>query len=166
MCHSFQIVALCSHSLQNSLYFFDHLRVFLCRGRHCTVYFFHCCGVSVFYCDCCHYFLLSVRSVGKYIYIAHVLRSADCRLQSLMESLKIPVCSSRGITFDIIIASEIVWPPALAGSLYQTDSQSPTDLGLTQSDSQSPTDLESTQSQNIGNACTKCIYVHEMPIRK
>ena len=33
-----------------------------------------------------------------------------------------------------------------------------------QSDSQSPTDLESNQSQNIGNARTKCIYVHEIPI--
>ena len=48
----------------------------------------------------------------------------------------------------------------------QSDSQSPTDLESTQSDSQSPTDLESTQSQNIGNARTKCLYVHKMPIRK
>ena len=48
----------------------------------------------------------------------------------------------------------------------QSISQSPTDLESTQSDSQSPTDLESTQSQNIGNARTKCLYVHEMPIRK
>ena len=48
----------------------------------------------------------------------------------------------------------------------QSDSQSPTDLESTQSDSQSPTDLESTQSQNIGNARTKCLYVHGMPIHK
>ena len=51
-------------------------------------------------------------------------------------------------------------------SYCQSNSQSPTDLESTQSDSQSPTDLESTQSQNIGNARTKCLYVHEMPRRK
>ena len=52
-----------------------------------------------------------------YIYFAHVLRSVDCRLQSLMSSLKSLVCASRVIPFDIIIASDIVWPPALANSL-------------------------------------------------
>ena len=47
----------------------------------------------------------------------------------------------------------------------QSNSQSPTDSELTQFDYQSPTYSESTQSQNIGNARTKCLYVHKMPIR-
>ena len=51
------------------------------------------------------------------LYFAHVLRSADCCLHSLVSSLKIPVFASRVIYFDIIIASEIFWPPALANSL-------------------------------------------------
>ena len=46
----------------------------------------------------------------------------------------------------------------------QSDSHIPTDLESTQSDSQSPIDLESTQSQNIGNARTKFLYVHKIPI--
>ena len=55
---------------------------------------------------------------GKiFFYFAHVLRSADCRLHSLMSSLKNPVYDSRVIPFDIIIASEIVWPPDLVNSL-------------------------------------------------
>ena len=54
----------------------------------------------------------------------------------------------------------------MVNCMCKYDSQSPMDLESTQSDSQSPTDLEPTQSQNIGNARTKCIYVHEMPMHK
>ena len=55
---------------------------------------------------------------GKYIYIfAHVLRSADCCLHYLMSSLKITVCASRLIPFEIIIVLDLVWPPALEKSL-------------------------------------------------
>ena len=39
----------------------------------------------------------------------HVLRSADYCLHSRMTSLKITVCASRVIPFDIIIALDIVW---------------------------------------------------------
>ena len=67
-----------------------------------------------------------------------------------------------------VVTLSLPWSPLEVGAGYrcQSDSHIPTDLELTQSDSQSPTDLESTQSQNIGNARTKCLYVHEMPIRK
>ena len=51
------------------------------------------------------------------LYPAHVLRSADFRLHYLMSSLKIPVCASRTINFDIIISSEIVWPTTPKSSL-------------------------------------------------
>ena len=53
----------------------------------------------------------------KNIYFAHVLRSADCRLHSLMSSLKIPVCDIRLIPFDTIIAPEIFWTPSLSNYL-------------------------------------------------
>ena len=52
----------------------------------------------------------------------------------------------------------------IACQICQSDSQSPTDSDSTQSDSQSSTDSELTQPQNICNARTKCLYVHEMPI--
>ena len=51
------------------------------------------------------------------LYIAHVLRLADCRLYSLISSFKITVCARRVIPFDIIMASEIFWPPDLANYL-------------------------------------------------
>ena len=55
--------------------------------------------------------------MGETFYFAHVLRSEDCRLYSLMSTLKIPVCARKVIPFDIIRASDIFWPPALANSL-------------------------------------------------
>ena len=51
------------------------------------------------------------------LYIYHVLRSANCCLHSLVLSFKIPVCPRRVIPFDIIMALDIFWPPALANSL-------------------------------------------------
>ena len=48
------------------------------------------------------------------LYLAHILRSVDCRIHSLISSLKITICGSRVIPFDIITVSEIFWPPALA----------------------------------------------------
>ena len=51
------------------------------------------------------------------LYFAHVLRSGDFRLHSLMSSLKIPVCAIMAIPFDIIIASDIFWPPDIENSL-------------------------------------------------
>ena len=53
----------------------------------------------------------------------------------------------------------------MIGPSCKPNSESPTESESTQSDSQSPTDSESTQSQNKGNARTKCLYVHKMPIR-
>ena len=58
------------------------------------------------------------------------------------------------------------WDLNLSRYGCQSGSQIPTDLDSIQYNSQSPTDLESTKSQNIGNARTKCLYVHKMPIRK
>ena len=117
LCQLLHIVALCLHYLKSCLYVFDHIMVIFWRGRWCTVYVLHCCGVTDFSCGCYCSFLLLVGLAEKKLYFAHVLRLADCRLQSLMSSLKIPVCASRVIPFDIIIASEIVWPPDLAISL-------------------------------------------------
>ena len=51
------------------------------------------------------------------LFFSHVLWSVDCPLRSRMWSLKISVCARKVITFDIIMASDIVWPPALANSL-------------------------------------------------
>ena len=111
LCQFFQIVALGSHSLHDCLFFFEHLMVLFWRRRWCTIDGLHCCGVPAFSCGCYCYFSLSVRLVGKQLYLAHVLRSADCSLRSLISSLKIAVCVSRVIPFEIIIASEIVLPP-------------------------------------------------------
>ena len=51
------------------------------------------------------------------LYFAQVFRLADFCLHSLMSSLKVPVCVSRVIPFDIIVALEIFWIFALANSL-------------------------------------------------
>ena len=116
-CQFFQILALCSHSIHDCLYFLDHLMVLFWRGRWCTVDILHCCVVPAFSCGFYRSFLLSVLSVEKSLYFAHVLRSADCCLHSLMSSFKILVCASRVINFDIIIAPEIVWTPDTENSL-------------------------------------------------
>ena len=128
LCQSFQILALCLHYLHGCLYVFYHLIVLFWRVRWCTVYVFHCCGEPAFSCCCYHSFLVSVCSVKKK-HFAHVLRSADCRLHSLMSSLKIPVCDSSVIPFDIIIASEIFCPPDLANYLPFSNCSISRDMG-------------------------------------
>ena len=50
-------------------------------------------------------------------YFAHVLRSAYCRIHSMMSSLRINVCAISVIPSDIIMALEIFWPPSLVNSL-------------------------------------------------
>ena len=116
-CQSFQLVALCLHSLHDYLYVFNHLIMLFWRGGWCTVDVLHCRNVPYFSLGCYHSFLLSVPSVEKHLYFAHVLRSAGFCLHSLMSSLKISVCARRVIPFDIIMASEIVWIPAPVNSL-------------------------------------------------
>ena len=51
------------------------------------------------------------------LYLIHALRSEDFHLHSLMSSLKITACARRVIPFDIIMALEIVWYPAIENSL-------------------------------------------------
>ena len=76
-------------------------------------------------------------------------------------------------TFSHILMPQLIPLPALAQCRHKIRQyfnnlkmKSKTTMnGFYQSDSQSPTDSESTLSQNIGNARTKCLYVHKMPIR-
>ena len=118
LCQSLQTIALCLHSLYDCLYFFYQHMVIFWREQWFTVHVLHCCGLSAFSCGYCHYFMLLVCLVGKTLYFVHVLRLADCCINSLMSSLKIPVCASRVIPFDIILASVIVYTPDLASSLH------------------------------------------------
>ena len=129
LCRSFHIVALCLHSLHNFLYVFNHLMVLLWIGRWCTGDVLYCRGVTPLSCGCYRSFLLLMHLVEFYYYFAHVLRSADCRLHSFMSSLKINVCARRVIPFDIIMASEIVWPPTLENSLPVSNSSIVQDRG-------------------------------------
>ena len=110
LCQSFQIVALCSHSLHDFQYVFDHI-----SGD--PYIFFTVAMYLPFPAVVTALSVLSVHLVAKEFIFPHVLRSADFRLHSLTSSLKIPVCTSRVIPFDIIIASEIVCPPDLANYL-------------------------------------------------
>ena len=117
LCHYFQLVSVCSHSLHNCLYFFNHLMMIFWRGWRCTLVVLHCRGVPSLSCGFCRFFCSLCARCKNDLYFSHVLRLVDCRLHSLMSSLKITVCTSRVIPFDIIIASEIVWPPDPANSL-------------------------------------------------
>ena len=74
----------------------------------------HCYDVLAFSCGCYRSFLLSVGLVGKQFIFSPCLkvRGLSSRLSDVI--IKIPVCASRVVPFDIIIALEIVWPPDLA----------------------------------------------------
>ena len=86
-------------------------------GGWCNLDVLHCLSVPPLFCCCYRYVLISVRLVKNNLYFAHVLRSADYHLHFLMSSLKIPVCARRVLVFDIIMESEIVWPPSLANDI-------------------------------------------------
>ena len=58
-----------------------------------------------------------MRSLEEKMHFAHVLRSEDCRLHSLMLLLKDSVCDRMVIPLEIVMALDIVWPPDLANSL-------------------------------------------------
>ena len=108
LCQYFQLVTFCSHSLHDCLYVFDQLVVLFWRGRWCTIDVLHYCGVPAFSWGCYRSFFFSRCARWKNnSYFAHVLRSADCLLNSTMSSLKIPGWNSRVIPFEIIIASEV-----------------------------------------------------------
>ena len=63
---SFQLIALCLHSLHNCLNVFCHLMVLFWSGRWFTIDVLHCRGVPPpFPCGFYWYFLLSVRSVKE-----------------------------------------------------------------------------------------------------
>ena len=117
-CQYFQILALCLHSLHDCLYVFDHLMVLFWRGRWCNIYVLHYCDIPAFSCGCYRYFLLSVFSVVKQFIFCPRLELGGFCLNSLMSSLKISGCARRVINFYIIIAPDIVWPLALANSLF------------------------------------------------
>ena len=65
-CQYLQIVDLCLHSLHDCLNVFYHLMVLFCRGRWCTIDFFHFRGVPPFSCGCYRSFLISLLSVKEY----------------------------------------------------------------------------------------------------
>ena len=111
---SIHIVPLVINSLCDCLQSLEWFKIlFWWGGRSRTyIYILHCCGETPFpdavTSRCC-----SLWDWWKNIECFPLLRLFDCQRHYLISLLKVVVCAKRVITFDTIMASEIVCPPDL-----------------------------------------------------